>query len=244
MSSWFSNIFQLQPKKSKSGRSSLRKTWGKLKTSIYWTPLLTFPLEDCPFLWRPISQLKFKTQKHKNAKTQNIVCNAQIINAIWFVQFCVPLEKGQNGVFWEADFGCLLMADRSFFVTISQSTPFVLFLSRGRFASPQHRCNFNERVSLIIPLLFSLQALVFDFDRRTKEHIWVWPILLWSLCTCVWSLFYFGFWLFYMSCWTCFSISLRAYIYSLYSVRSWTKFRMTWCLDSEWRLGGFDLCIV
>ena len=63
------------------------------------------------------------------------------------------------------------MADRSFFVTISQRTRFVLFLGRGRFASPQHPCNFNERVSLIIPLLFSLQALVFDFDRRTKEHI-------------------------------------------------------------------------
>ena len=47
----------------------------------------------------------------------------------------------------------------------------VLFLGRGRFASPQHPCNFNARVSLIIPLLFLLQALVFDFDRRTKEHI-------------------------------------------------------------------------
>ena len=40
-----------------------------------------FP-EDSPFLWRLISQLKFKTQKRKNAKMQNIVCNAQIINAI------------------------------------------------------------------------------------------------------------------------------------------------------------------
>ena len=102
---------------------------------------------------------------------QNVVCNAQIINSIWFVWFCVPLEKGQNGVFWEADFGCLLMADRSFFVTISQRTRFVLFLGRYRFASPQHPYNFNERVSLIIPLLFSLRALVFDFDRRTKEHL-------------------------------------------------------------------------
>jgi hypothetical protein len=46
-----------------------------------------------------------------------------------------------------------------------------LFLGRDRFASPQHPCNFNERVSLIIPLLFSLLALVFDFDRRTKEHL-------------------------------------------------------------------------
>ena len=59
---------------------------------------------------------------------------------------------------------------------------------------------------------FHRWLLVFDFDRRTKEHIWVWPILLWNLCTCVWSLFYFGFWLFYMSCWTCFSISLRAFL--------------------------------
>jgi hypothetical protein len=38
---------------------------------------------------------------------------------------------------------------------------------------------FSERVSLIVPLLFSLQALVFDFDRRTKEHIFYfgrWPL--------------------------------------------------------------------
>ena len=41
---------------------------------------------------------------------------------------------------------------------------------------------------------FHRWLLVFGFDRRTKEHIWVWPILLWNLCTCVWSLFYFGFW--------------------------------------------------
>ena len=71
------------------------------------------------------------------------------------------------------------MADRSFFVTICQRTRFVLFLGRGRFVSPQHLCNFNERVSLIVPLLFSLQALVFDFDRRTKEHIFYfgrWPL--------------------------------------------------------------------
>ena len=52
--------------------------------------LLSLSPEGSPFLWRPISQLKFKTQKHKNtklqkhknAKTQNVVCNAQIINAI------------------------------------------------------------------------------------------------------------------------------------------------------------------
>ena len=39
----------------------------------------------------------------------------------------------------------------------------------------------------------------FFFDRRTKEHIWVWPVLLWSLCTCVWSLFLL--WLLAVSFW-------------------------------------------
>jgi hypothetical protein len=116
------------------------------------------------------------------------------------VQFCAPLEKGQNGVFWEADFGCLLMVDRSFFVTICQRTRFVLFLGRGRFASPQHPCNFNERVSLIIPLLFSLQAFSFWFRQKNKRtylslantlmklmYLCLVSFLLWPLA--------FGFWL-------------------------------------------------
>ena len=32
--------------------------------------LLSLSPEGSPFLWRPISQLKFKTQKHKITKTQ------------------------------------------------------------------------------------------------------------------------------------------------------------------------------
>ena len=72
---------------------------GKYLKPEFLEPPFSLSLEDNPSLWRPISLLKFKTQKRKNAKIQNIVCNAQIINAIWFMWFCVPLEKGQNGVF-------------------------------------------------------------------------------------------------------------------------------------------------
>ena len=46
------------------------------------TPFSLPPPEGSPFLWRPISQLKFKTQKHKITKMQNVVCNAQIISVI------------------------------------------------------------------------------------------------------------------------------------------------------------------
>ena len=61
------------------------------------------------------------------------------------------------------------MADRSFFVTISQRTHFFVFWGRGSFASPQHLAVFSERVSLIISLLISSLAFSFRF-LSTEEQ--------------------------------------------------------------------------
>ena len=142
-------------------------------------------------------------------------------------------KRGKMGCF-EMQISAVCWWLTAHFCNNKSKNAFICFWGRGRFHRPSTLPFFLKEFRWLSHSFFHCWLLVFGFDRRTKEHIWVWPILLWNLCTCVWSFFYFGFWLFYMSCWTCFSISLRAYIYSLYLVRSWTKFRMTLCMESCW----------
>ena len=61
------------------------------------------------------------------------------------------------------------MADRSFFVTISQRTHFFVFGAGVVLHRPSTFAAFSERVSLIIPLLFSLLAFSFRF-LSTEEQ--------------------------------------------------------------------------
>ena len=46
-----------------------------------------------------------------------------------------------------------------------------MFFGRGHLHSPSTFAAFSERVSLIIPLLFSLLAFSFRFHFLTEEHI-------------------------------------------------------------------------
>ena len=75
------------------------------------------------------------------------------------------------------------MADRSFFVTISQRTHFFVFWGRGSFASPQHLAVFSERVSLIISLLISSLAFSFRFlsTEEQKNIFFTLAVVRWPL---------------------------------------------------------------
>ena len=82
------------------------------------------------------------------------------------------------------------MADSTFFVTISQRTHFFVFWGRGRLRSSSTFTAFSERVSLIIPLLFSLLALVFVL----AVGYWLLAVGRWLLAVGYWLLAV-GYWL-------------------------------------------------
>ena len=84
--------------------------------------------------------------------------------------FAYLWKRGKMGCFERLISAVCWWLTAHFFVTISQRTHFFVFWGRDRFASPQHPCNFNERVSLIIPLLFSLLAFSFRFLFSTVEQ--------------------------------------------------------------------------
>ena len=96
-------------------------------------------------------------------------------------------KRGKMGCFERLILAVCWWLTAHFFVTISQRTRFVLFLCRARFASPQHPCNFNERVSLIIPLLFSLLAYSFRFfsTEEQKNIFFTLAVGLWLLAPCI-----------------------------------------------------------
>ena len=77
------------------------------------------------------------------------------------------------------------MADRSFFVTISQRPHFFVFGAGVVLHRPSTFAAFSERVSLIIPLLFSLLALVFVIFYRQKNKRTYFYFGLWLLAPCI-----------------------------------------------------------
>ena len=69
------------------------------------------------------------------------------------------------------------MADRSFFVTISQRTHFFVFGAGVVLPRPSTFAAFSERVSLIVPLLFSSPAFSFRFRQKNKRtYFLLWPL--------------------------------------------------------------------
>ena len=112
------------------------------------------------------------------------------------------------------------------FVTICQRTHFFVFGAGVVLHRPSTFAISMKEFLWLSHSFFHCWLLVFDFDRRTKEHIWVWPILLWNLCTCVWSFFTLAFGSLY--CHAEFSsASHRESFLFLSADRSWNKFRMT-----------------
>ena len=173
--------------------------------------------------------LNTKTQKRKNAKCC-LQCTDNQCDMIYVI--LRTFGKGAKwgvlrGWFWLFADGWPLI-----FCNNKSKNAFFCFLGQGSFCiAPAPLQLFLKEFLWLSHSFYHCWLLVFDFDRRTKEHIWVWPILLWSLYTCVWSLFYFGFWPLAFGSLYCHaefsSASHRESFLFLSADRSWNKFRMT-----------------
>ena len=131
-----------------------------------------------------------KMQKRKNAK-YCLQCTDNQCDMI-----CAVLRSFVKGAKWGVLRGRFwLFADGwpLIFCNNKSKNTFFCFWGRGRFASPQHPCNFNERVSLIVPLLFSSPAFSFRFFSTEEQKN-----IFFTLAV--------GLWLCITSCWTCLTL--------------------------------------
>ena len=202
-------------------------------------------------------------------------------------------------MFWEADFDCLLMVDRSFFCNNKSKNAFCFVFGQGSFCLALHLCSFFWKSFSDYPTPFFIAGFSFLFWQKNiflslayalmkLMYLWLVSFLLWLLAFLyvmlnlfqhltaslyllpllgeilnliqddivhgvmlnLFNVVQFAHARHSSSSLTLLSLNrkfqhLVASLFLSFSAdRSWTKFRMTWCLDSEWRLGGFDLCIV
>ena len=128
--------------------------------------LLNLSPEECPFLWRPISQLKFKTQKRKNAK----YCLQYTDNQCDMI--CVILRTFGKGAKWGVLRGWFwLFADGwpLIFCNNKSKNAFFLFLGQGSFCIAPAPCRFFWKSFSDYPTPFSLLAFSFWFRQKNKR---------------------------------------------------------------------------